>query len=99
MRHVHLKGTPSSDRVAASVLEVSNIFRPDLVLADLPPILGDTDTSELLPVFDGILIVADAMNTLPEHIAACEARLEGRTRVLGVVLNQALQAGPVPSQV
>lgn len=88
---------PSAERIGTTILDICNTFRPDLVLCDLPPILETENLGALLPVFDGVLVVADANRTGPEDIAAVEARLKGKTHVLGVVLNQALRAGPVAS--
>lgn len=63
-------------------------MRPDIVLYDLPPMLEYDDCEAFLPQVDGVLLVADATKTLSSQIAECERRLEGKTNLLGVILNR-----------
>jgi Mrp family chromosome partitioning ATPase len=61
---------------------------PDVVLYDLPPLLEYDDCTAFLPQVDGVLLVVDATRTLGSQIAECERRLEGKTKLLGVILNR-----------
>mgnify|MGYP000085157772 CR=1 FL=1 len=86
-----------SDVCARVIGDMMDQLSPDVMLCDLPPLLEHDDLSAFLPQVDGVLLVADGGQTLPEHVAACERRLHGQTRVLGVVLNQARRTGPLPA--
>jgi len=85
-----------SDSCAAAIGDLMDRLMPDVLLCDLPPLLDHDDLAAFLPQVDGVLLVADGTQTLPDHIAACERGLNGQTKVLGVVLNQARLAGPTP---
>jgi len=63
-------------------------LRPDIVLYDMPAMLEHDDLEAFLPQVDGVLLVADATRTLARQIAECERRLEGKTHLLGIVLNR-----------
>jgi len=84
------------DICALAVGDLMDRLSPDVLLCDLPPLLEHDDLLAFLPQVDGVLLVADATTTSPDHIAACEKALVGETRVLGVILNQVRRAGPVP---
>ncbi|WP_050929825.1 CpsD/CapB family tyrosine-protein kinase [Aestuariivita boseongensis] len=73
--------------------EMIDALDPDLVIYDLPPMLSHDDLAAFLPQVDGVLLVADGTQTLPEHISACERILEGQTQLLGVVLNRGRAEG------
>ncbi len=64
-------------------------LRPDVTLYDLPPMLGRDDVEAFLPQVDGVLLVTDGTRTVGRQIAECERLLDGRTPLLGVVLNRA----------
>ena len=61
---------------------------PDLVIHDLPPLLGDPVAPTLLPQLDAVLLVADGLRTTAQDILDCERLLEGQAPLLGVVLNK-----------
>jgi Mrp family chromosome partitioning ATPase len=63
-------------------------LRPDITLFDLPPMLEHDDLEAFLPQVDGVLLVADATRTLGSQITECKRRLEGKSRLLGVILNR-----------
>ncbi|MEB8386048.1 CpsD/CapB family tyrosine-protein kinase [Rhodobacteraceae bacterium KMM 6894] len=69
-------------------------LRPDVVLYDLPPLLEYDDCTAFLPQVDGVLLVVDATQTLGSQIAECERRLEGKAKLLGVILNRTRPAKP-----
>ncbi len=76
-------------RTAKVLNAINKDFRPDVTIYDLPPVLAFDDLVALLPQIDGVLLVADGTKTTAAQIRASECALEGRTKVLGVVLNQA----------
>ncbi|MCB1398472.1 MAG: exopolysaccharide biosynthesis protein, partial [Rhodobacteraceae bacterium] len=90
-------GLLHSETCAYAIGSVMDSLHPDVLLCDLPPILERDDLAAFLPQVDGVVLIADATRTRPEHIAECERMLEGQTRVLGVVLNLARRTGPVPA--
>ena len=80
-------------RCGETLERMTEVLHPDVVLYDLPPILAYDDLVAFLPQVDGVLLVADATQTLARHIAACEQMLDGQTQVLGVILNRARRSG------
>jgi Mrp family chromosome partitioning ATPase len=74
---------------AASLAEMREALRPDIVLYDMPPLLSHDDTSAFLPHLDGVLLVSDGTQTMAKHIAECERMLDGQVPLLGVILNRA----------
>lgn len=62
---------------------------PEVALYDLPPVLESDDLLAILPEVDCVLLVADGKRTRAEHVRECERLFEGRTQLLGVVLNRA----------
>jgi protein-tyrosine kinase len=66
---------------------------PDLMIFDLPPTLVGDDVIAMADKMDAVLIVADGTKTTAKEIRACEALLEGRIPLLGVVLNHAQDSG------
>lgn len=64
-------------------------LRPDLVIYDMPPMLGYDDVSAFLPQLDGVLLVSDGTQTMSRQLVECERMLDGQVPLLGVVLNRA----------
>lgn len=82
------------DQRTAVVLDAMNAdLAPDVTLYDLPPMLAYDDLAAFLPQVDGVLLVSDGTKTTAAEIEACERVLEGQTKVLGVILNQARSSG------
>lgn len=67
---------------------------PDVVIHDLPPLLGDTLAQALLPQLDAVLLVADGTRTTATDILACERVLDGQVPMLGVILNKSEDRDP-----
>ncbi|MEY8841329.1 exopolysaccharide biosynthesis protein, partial [Cribrihabitans sp. XS_ASV171] len=63
-------------------------LHPDVVIYDLPAVLGSDDLHAFLPNVDGVLLVADATRTTGEEIRACEKVIGEAAPLLGVVLNR-----------
>ena len=66
---------------------------PDALIMDMPPLLESEVSTALLDHLDAVLVVADGTRTLPRDITECEALLDGRVPLLGVVLNKSEDAG------
>lgn len=80
---------------ARSLAAMREALRPDIVLYDMPPLLGHDDTSAFLPQLDGVLLVSDGTQTMARHLAECERMLDGQVPLLGVILNRA-RASSIP---
>ena len=65
---------------------------PDALIMDMPPLLESEVSTALLDHLDAVLVVADGTRTVPRDITECEALLEGRVPLLGVVLNKSEDA-------
>jgi Mrp family chromosome partitioning ATPase len=76
-------------RSGATLDQMTQSLRPDVVIYDLPPILEYDDLAAFLPHVDGVLMVADGTQTTAKHIAACERTLKGQSQLLGIILNRA----------
>lgn len=77
-----------SKRTGAVLDDMIGTLFPDIVLYDLPPMLEYDDLEAFLPQVDGVLLVADASRTLGPQIEECERRLQGKTNLLGIILNR-----------
>jgi Mrp family chromosome partitioning ATPase len=67
---------------------------PDVVIADLPPVLGNALGPVLLDQMDGVLLIADGTQTTARGIADCERIIEGHVPLLGVILNKSEDPDP-----
>jgi Mrp family chromosome partitioning ATPase len=76
-----------STEVRLAALE--ELYAPDIMLFDMPPVLVSDDTRAFLSKVDCALIVARAEKTTISQIDACEREVAEHTNVLGVTLNQA----------
>lgn len=61
---------------------------PSIEIYDMPPLLGSDETLSFLPQVDGLLLVADGTRTTASDIAEAEALINGRTELVGLVLNR-----------
>ncbi|MFN7224612.1 MAG: CpsD/CapB family tyrosine-protein kinase, partial [Paracoccaceae bacterium] len=66
---------------------------PEITVMDLPPILVSDDVLAMKGKVDAVLIVADGTQTTAKDIRACEALLDKRIPLMGVVLNRAQDHG------
>ena len=76
-------------QTAGTLRAVVDHLAPSVVVLDLPPALGSDDVISVLPHVDAVLLVADATRTTAEDIRSCERLFEGRTTLMGVILNRA----------
>ena len=70
------------------MMEIRNELQPDVILLDLPPVLGSDDVLALLPSIDCTLLVVGAGVTTIAQVRRCEQELAGETNLLGIVLNK-----------
>jgi protein-tyrosine kinase len=75
---------------------LAEMLHPDLILLDMPPLLGDPAAQAALPQVDAVLLVADGTRTTAREIAECERLLDGQVPLLGVVLNKS-EDRPAPA--
>jgi Mrp family chromosome partitioning ATPase len=85
-----------SRRVAATLAASLDLFRPNVVLFDTPPMLTSDDVLAFLPNVDGVLLVVAGGETRAGEIEECERLMAEHTNFLGVVLNKAEDSGMPP---
>jgi Mrp family chromosome partitioning ATPase len=78
-----------SRRVAATLASSLELFRPTVVLFDMPPMLTSDDVLAFLPNIDGVILVVGGGQTRAGEIEECERLMAEHTNFLGVVLNKA----------
>ncbi len=76
-------------RTTKTLADLKGLLQPDVILYDLPPMLGYDDVTAFLPQVDGVLLVADGTQSMAGQIAECERMIGDRTKLLGVILNKA----------
>lgn len=69
--------------------KIEEMFAPDLVLFDAPPMLASDDTIGFLDFVDAALLVAAAEQTSIDEVDVTETEIASATNVMGVVLNKA----------
>lgn len=82
-----------SSVTAEAVAELRQVFRPDIIIYDLPPTLVSDDVMAFVPHLDCVLLVAAAEKTRLDEVDKSERDLAERTNVLGVVLNKCRYMG------
>lgn len=63
-------------------------YQPDLMLFDMPPMLGGDDVMAFAGNVDCVLIIGAAESTTTKEIDICEREIASQTNVMGVVLNK-----------
>jgi Mrp family chromosome partitioning ATPase len=81
-------GALTSERMRRLVMEAREVF--DWVIIDTPPVGLLTDAALLASMADGVILVVKAASTSHDMVNHA-VDLIGRDRVLGVVLNQAME--------
>jgi Mrp family chromosome partitioning ATPase len=77
-----------SQTARAAMTQIKERLQPNVVLLDLPPILGSDDVLSVLPNVDCTLLVVGAGSTTIPQVHSCERELASETNLLGVVLNK-----------
>lgn len=74
---------------AKSVLDdIQKTFQPDLMVFDMPPLMGTDDNFGFLGNVDCALLLAEAERTTVEQVDIAERQLSELTNVMGIVLNK-----------
>lgn len=77
------------DPMSAEVLaELEDIYQPDIMLFDTPPLMASDDSHGFLQLVDCALLIAAAERTPVERIDVAERQLSELTNVMGIVLNR-----------
>ncbi len=80
--------------VPPALAAIEALYRPDVVLFDMPPMLVSDDAMAFVGQVDAVLLIAGAEATTIKEIDACERELATQTNVMGVVLNKCRFMGP-----
>lgn len=67
---------------------IEKLYKPDIMIFDMPPMLGSDDVMAFLDQIDCVLLIAAAEKTAADEIEKCEAAIAARSNFLGVVLNK-----------
>lgn len=78
-----------SPETAETLGVLEQTLQPNVMIFDMPPALGSDDVLSILPLVDAVLLVSDGTRTTADDVRACSHLFEGRTSLLGVVLNRA----------
>ncbi|SEW37504.1 Chromosome partitioning ATPase, Mrp family, contains Fe-S cluster [Aliiroseovarius sediminilitoris] len=68
--------------------ELQDDYEPDIMLLDMPPLIGADDNFGFLQNVDCALLLAEAERTTVEQVDIAERQLSELTTVMGVVLNK-----------
>lgn len=77
-----------SQRTKGFLARVEASFRPDLMIFDMPPMLGNDDNVGFMQNVDCALLIGAADLTTATQLDLCEKEIAELTNVLGVVLNK-----------
>ena len=87
--HIHNASEILQSSQTSVVLdEMQEQYDPDLMLFDMPPLIGADDNFGFLQNVDCALLVAEAERTTTEQVDIAERQLSELTNVMGVVLNK-----------
>ncbi|MBL3594287.1 CpsD/CapB family tyrosine-protein kinase [Rhodovulum sulfidophilum] len=81
-----------AEETAERLDEIEAVYKPDVMIFDLPSVLVNDDTRAFLKNVDCALIVIRAETTRHAQFDTCEREIAEHTNVLGVVLNAYRQA-------
>jgi len=87
-RSLHSAEILQDAKAGEAMSHLRRVFKPDVVLVDLPPMMATDDVIAFLPNLDAVLVVVAAGQTQMREIDDCERELSERTNVMGVVLNK-----------
>lgn len=80
-----------SKRTAGLLANMLAIYRPRVVIYDLPPMLVSDDVIAFLPNVDAVLMIAAAGHTRPAEISECERIIAEHSNFLGILLNKSFE--------
>lgn len=73
---------------------MTDLLAPDVVLVDMPPLLGGAVAQTLFAQLDAVLLISDGMANSARDITDCERLLDGQVPILGVILNKSEDRDP-----
>lgn len=73
---------------AWAVDQIEKLYKPDIMIFDMPPMLGNDDVIAFLDQIDCVLLIAAAEKTTCDEIEKCRTAIAARSNFLGVVLNK-----------
>jgi len=68
---------------------IEDLYRPDILLFDLPPLMASDDNFAFLSNVDAALVIAAAERTNLDRVDVAERQIAELTNVMGIVLNMA----------
>jgi len=77
-----------SNRTRDRLNEIEAIYEPDIIIFDMPPLIGSDDNVGFMQNVDCGILVGAAGETSITNLDTCEKELSELTNVLGVVLNK-----------
>ncbi|WP_289042498.1 CpsD/CapB family tyrosine-protein kinase [uncultured Aliiroseovarius sp.] len=77
-----------SARTKQTLDDLQAQYDPDIMLLDMPPLIGTDDNFGFLQNVDCAILVAEAERTTVEQVDVAERQLSELTTVMGVVLNK-----------
>ena len=83
----------SSVDMSEFLAELEEVYRPDVMLFDMPPMLVTDDTLGFLGNVHAAMLIAAAGTTTIEQVDVCERDIAERTGFVGVVLNKCQYVG------
>jgi len=82
-----------SSKARECLEKIEDHYNPDILMFDMPPLLGADDTYGFLKNVDCALLLAEADKTTTDQIDVAERQLAELTNVMGVVLNKSRYMG------
>ena len=78
----------ASSATVSTIEQIEAIYRPDVIMFDMPPMLVTDDNLAFLDNVDCALLVAAAESTTVAQVDVCERDIAAQTNFLGVILNK-----------
>lgn len=75
-------------RTAEILDDIQAVYRPDIMLFDLPPVLVSDETRAFLKLVDAVVIVAGAESSTVSQVDEVEREIAQYSNVAGIVLNK-----------
>lgn len=84
----HASEILQSQRAKSVLDDIQETYDPDVMLFDMPPLMGADDNFGFLGNVDCALLVAEAERSTTEQVDIAERQLSELTNVMGIVLNK-----------
>lgn len=76
------------EKTSEIIDDIQAVYRPDIILFDLPPVLVSDETRAFLKMVDAVLIVAGSESSTVSQVDEVEREVAQYTNVAGIVLNK-----------